>query len=427
MGSRGEWVTAIALLAASSGYAAMADRTPAVLLALVLTAAQVAPLPWARHRPTLAFGLVLVAFAAHLALLPTFLPADLALLVAAFSVIAARGWWPAGVGAIVGAAAALLLALPVWAADRGLEATTWQVYLTPGVGILAAVSTTAFLAERHRARTHRLQFWQVRAISAEREREQAAVIAALAERARLARDVHDTVAHALVVIAMHGEVARRKLGAGRAEQVDQLLATLVATAREALAETRELVSILATDDVAPAVGVGSLPEMVERLRRSGCSVSLDLDQGSSFPAPVSRLVYQVAREAVTNALRHAGAGAALAISVRREELAAPAAAASTAPAATASDTAAAAASAAPEAAASTAPAAAASDTAADAVATVIVDDDGGCGPRVVPTPGAGHGIRGLRERVEAAGGRFSAGPRTPSGFRVWAEIPVRRP
>ncbi|MGL5929006.1 MAG: DUF7134 domain-containing protein [Dermatophilaceae bacterium] len=112
MGQRGDQVVAAALLVASSAYVVV-DGTIAVLPALVVTVAQVAPLPWARRRPALVFGLVLMAFAVHIVLLPEFLPADLALLVAAFGVIVARGWWPAGVGAIVGGAAALLLALPV--------------------------------------------------------------------------------------------------------------------------------------------------------------------------------------------------------------------------------------------------------------------------------------------------------------------------
>ncbi|MGL5929005.1 MAG: sensor histidine kinase [Dermatophilaceae bacterium] len=218
-------------------------------------------------------------------------------------------------------------------------------------------------------------------MSAEREREQAAVIAAQAERARLARDVHDTVAHALVVITMHGEVAQRALSAGRSAQTGDLLTTIGATAREALVETRELVRILAADGVTPAVGVEVLPELVERLRRSGCSIRLDLDEDSSLPADVSHAVYRVVQEAITNALKHGGPSAVVSIRVCRNGPA----------------------------------------------VEVIVDDDGGGGPRTVPTPGTGHGLRGLRERVEAVGGRFSAGPRATRGFRVWAAIPVVRP
>ncbi|MGL5863594.1 MAG: sensor histidine kinase, partial [Phycicoccus sp.] len=314
MGQFGDRVVAAVLLVASSAYVVV-DGTIPVLPALVLTVAQTAPLLWARRRPALVFGLLLMTFAAHIVLLPEFLPADLALLVAAFGVIVVHGWWPAGIGAIVGSGAALVVALPVWTADRGLGATAWEAYLTAGVGIAAATLATALLAELHRARAQLLLSWQERATSAEREREQVAVIAAQAERARLARDVHDTVAHALVVITMHGEVARRALGADRSAQVDQLLTTLATTAREALAETRELVRVLATDGVTPAVGVEALPEMVERLQRSGRAISLDMDEHSSLPAHVSHTVYRVVQEAVTNALKHGGAGAAVSISV----------------------------------------------------------------------------------------------------------------
>ncbi|MGL4744505.1 MAG: DUF7134 domain-containing protein, partial [Dermatophilaceae bacterium] len=105
MGQRGDRVMAAALLLASCAYVVV-DGTIAILPALALAVAQVAPLPWARRRPALVLGLVLVTFTAHIVLLPEFLPADLALLVAAFGVVVACGWWPAGIGAIVGAAAA---------------------------------------------------------------------------------------------------------------------------------------------------------------------------------------------------------------------------------------------------------------------------------------------------------------------------------
>ena len=208
--------------------------------------------------------------------------------------------------------------------------------------------------------------------------------AAVAERARIARDVHDVVAHSLTVVMLHLTGARRALAADPA-QADQALARAELVGRESLDSIRQVMGLLrdpggGTD--VPVPGLADLPALIDGYRAGGLDIQSDL---SSMPtdadAAVGLVVFRVVQESLTNVLRHAP-GAACRVAVR---------------------------------------------AGADATARhVEVEVGNGVAPRIGAVDlRTGLGVRGMVERVRALGGRLEAGPVTGGGWRVWAMIPLR--
>lgn len=201
---------------------------------------------------------------------------------------------------------------------------------------------------------------------------------AMEERARIARELHDIVAHHLSVIAIESEAARLtspELGPGAGSRLE----AIAATAREALTETRRLLGVLREDTVAsraPQPGLDDLDDLIARARATGTPIRLTRD-GAIAPLPLSidLAAYRIVQEALTNARRHApGADVDVDVSCR------------------------------------------------DHVLHLRVRD---YGPGVLngePVPG--HGLTGMRERATLAGGTLVAGPAEGGGFAVDATLPV---
>lgn len=203
------------------------------------------------------------------------------------------------------------------------------------------------------------------------------------ERARIARELHDIVAHHLSVIAIESEAARLTSPDIAAETGGRLEA-IAATAREALTETRRLLGVLREDtggepDRAPQPGLGDLDELVERARATGTPIQLRRD-GEVVPLPgsVDVAAYRIVQEALTNARRHApGSEVDVEMSYRD-----------------------------------------------DALHLRIRD----YGPGVVNgTPASGHGLTGMRERATLAGGTFASGPAVGGGFEILVTLPTSEP
>jgi signal transduction histidine kinase len=213
--------------------------------------------------------------------------------------------------------------------------------------------------------------------------QQQARLASAEERSRIARELHDIVAHNLSVVVLQAAGAR-----AQAEQHSPNPSTLEKierSGREALAEMRRLVGVLREDDVVgpelePNPGVAQLPELIDRVRAAGLQVELCRDgQMAGLPPALDLSAYRIIQEALTNTLKHAGGQAHVWVSVRREP--------------------------------------------ADLVIE-IVDDGGGSSLGAAAPAGAGHGLVGMRERVALFGGQLQAGPRVPSGFAVTARLPI---
>ncbi|WP_207939220.1 sensor histidine kinase [Actinomadura darangshiensis] len=194
------------------------------------------------------------------------------------------------------------------------------------------------------------------------------------ERLRIARELHDVVAHSMSLIAVKAGVAVHVASARPDEALDALR-VIESTSRGTLAEMRHLLGVLRTGaaDLAPSPGLAGLPGLAERAAMAGVHVDLDVDAGD-LPDGVALSAYRIVQEAVTNVVKHA-APARCRVRVKASGL----------------------------------------------HLRIDVTDDGP-GVRVLPG-GDGHGLIGMRERVMMYGGDFTAGPRPEGGFAVSAAFP----
>ena len=221
-----------------------------------------------------------------------------------------------------------------------------------------------------------------RAEAAEQSREAEALRRVDEERLRIARDVHDVVAHAMVTINVQAGVGAHLLDRDPAQAYDTLR-SIKHVSGEALTDLRAMLGLLreegAGDTPAPPVQrLADLGDLRDSLAAAGVDVVFDIDPAArSLPAAVDATCFRVVQEALTNTLRHAGSTTAR-VRVARAE---------------------------------------------DRVVLEVVDD-GGVATASLRDSGAGHGLRGMRERVTALGGTLEAGPRTGGGWRVAASLPV---
>jgi len=215
------------------------------------------------------------------------------------------------------------------------------------------------------------------------ERDQREQLATVSERARIAREMHDVVAHSVSVMVALADGAGASMDK-QPERTRAALAELSRTGRDALNEIRSILGVLRTeetDDVpfdgaAPlAPTAGDLDELLRRFRAAGLPVER-VDAGPPLPQQprFTLTVYRVVQESLTNVLRYASGASTVRVEISR----------------------------------------------ADDVATVVVSNDAGTG---VVQPGSGNGLLGLRERVGAFGGTVTAGPHA-HGWRVHAAIPI---
>jgi signal transduction histidine kinase len=220
-----------------------------------------------------------------------------------------------------------------------------------------------------------------RAEEAERDRDRREREAVAAERARIARELHDVVSHSISVVAIQAQAVRRRLGPEQEQEAADLRG-IETTARQAMAEMRRLLGVLRAEGerlpLAPQPGLGQLPRLVERARETGLRVELDVEGPAASLSPgVDLAAFRIVQEALTNALKHAAA-ATVWVRVRYRER----------------------------------------------HLELTVEDDG---RGMSPLPGNGHGLFGMRERVALYGGTCTIGARDGGGFRVQAQLPLHEP
>jgi len=224
---------------------------------------------------------------------------------------------------------------------------------------------------------------EARTAELERAREQQIAAAVADERARIARELHDVVAHSVSLMVLQAGAARQALQQHPVKARASLL-SVESTGRAAMSELRRLVAVLRQpdqeEDLAPQPSLRHLDLLVGQMREAGLAVALDADGGlDEVPAGVDLSDYRIAQEALTNALKHSGAKR---VDVRVRCF--------------------------------------------DGAVEVAVDDDGR-GPSPSAADNGGHGLIGMRERVNLFGGRFEAGRREGGGFRVYARLPYEVP
>ncbi|RAO41589.1 Sensor histidine kinase YxjM [Micromonospora noduli] len=335
-------------------------------IALLFAAMTVAPLLALPRRPLLAWRLTV-----------------LALLICTFNAPADQAWpWtpPLALGSIA------VLAVVVARVDRPV--LVWVVTIStvpvltlvhpdnrvPVLLLLGALAIVGDLIRRNRLSRHALA---AQAELSEREQERRAV---LEERTRIARELHDVVAHHMSLIAVQAETAPYRLTDVPAPAAAEFVA-IAASARDALTDMRRLLGVLRSEtsgpQTAPQPDLTDLGAMVDAARRAGLPVTLDAEpvDDDRVPAPVGLAAYRIVQEGLANAARHA-AGAAVRVTVRVGR--------------------------------------------------------SGLGVRVENSPadvrptadgGSGHGLTGMRERATSLGGTFTAGPLPDGGYAVAAELP----
>ena len=251
----------------------------------------------------------------------------------------------------------------------------WPVAVSDAAGFAAVVLVVGLYAGTRRAYLAALRD---RARRLERERDQSIALAAAEERARIAREMHDSVAHHLTVIVALSDGALRAVPRAPGDAADAIR-DVSATARQALTETRRLLGVLRADSGEearqPLPGLVDLEDLLGRVRAAGLPVRYECSGTSADPPPAIQLaVFRLIQEALTNTMKHAGPDASAAVRLQL----------------------------------------------APAEVRVDVEDDGaGRGP----APGTGGGgLTGMRERISAFGGDLDFGPRDPSGWQVKARL-----
>lgn len=310
---------------------------------------------------------------------------NFAMLVITFTVATIGERWASRLALICSLTAAGLSQLR-WEAEPG---GSWpqQIFVT----VIMTVPFVLAWVMGDSLRTRRAYFNQLeeRAARLEREREAQSKVAVAAERARIARELHDVVAHNVSVMVVQADGAAYVMDAAP-DQARQALETISSTGRQALAEMRRLLGVLRTGDTreggeyVPQPDVEQIEDLVDQVRRTGLAVDFKVE-GTARPLPsgVELTAYRIVQEALTNTRKHGGPDAGASVRLVYFD---------------------------------------------DGLGLLVEDDGRGAAHELYEdggADGAGHGMIGMRERVGMVGGTLDAGPRPGGGFRISALLPLK--
>lgn len=312
-------------------------------------------------------------------------PSDFAMLVIIYTVAAVGSPRWASRLALVGGLSAATLAQIRWPEES--TGTLGRVFIT----VIMSLPFVLAWVLGDSIRTRRAYFDQLeeRATRLEKEREAQAKVAVAAERARIARELHDVVAHNVSVMVVQADGAAYVLDAAP-DQAKQALETISSTGRQALAEMRRLLGVLRTGDdpesgeYVPQPDVKQIEDLVEHVRGAGLTVDFKVE-GTARPLPsgVELTAYRIVQEALTNTRKHGGPKAGASVRLVYFD---------------------------------------------DGLGLLVEDDGRGSAHELYEDGGAdgrGHGLIGMRERVGMVGGTLDAGPRPGGGFRISALLPLK--
>lgn len=370
------WVSISNLNGAATGPSSIATALP---IAVVLSAV----VALRRRMPEKMLVLAVAAGLAQLVLDVPSAPEDFAMLVIIYTVAADGARWASRL-ALIGGLCAGTLAQLRWPTEAS----------GPGGVFIAIFQTVPFalawvLGDSIRTRRAYLAQLEERAARLEKEREAQAKVAVAAERARIARELHDVVAHNVSVMVVQADGAAYVMDTAP-DQARKALETISGTGRQALAEMRRLLGVLRTGEhqeggeYVPQPDVEQLDDLIEQCRTSGLPVDFKVE-GTPRPLPsgVELTAYRIVQEALTNTRKHGGpnAGASVRLVYFDDGLG------------------------------------------------LLVEDDGKGAPHELyeegGADGQGHGLIGMRERVGMVGGTLDAGPRPGGGFRISALLPLK--
>jgi signal transduction histidine kinase len=362
-----------ALLVVCCGFAFLPvwRREPVLLPITVVLAV---PVAFRRTYPVGAFAAGIAVGAVQVLAVNWPTGADVSIMILLYTLAACRPRRTSALGllaCLLGAAIACLH----WRVFHDAKPATALTFL----GFLAALPMLAWLfGDSVRWRRGYYTALEERARRLESERDALAQVTAAAERARIARELHDVVAHHVSVMVVQADGAAFALERSP-EKASAALTAISTTGRQALAEMRRLLGVLrspeqAAADLAPVPGTGDLGTLLEQ---AGIPVTFSQD---GRPRPLAEgadlTVYRIVQEALTNVRKHGGHGVAAAVALRHEP---------------------------------------------DQLTVTISDDGRGA---AAADDGAGHGLAGMRERVELYGGKVTAGPKAGGGYQVTATLPA---
>jgi signal transduction histidine kinase len=354
------WEIAIALAGAAALVGdAIFRGSGSIALAIPLAVLACAPLAWSARAPLPA---LLATTAGLLLCLAVFQPYHAAIFVLAVPLYSVASLGDRRRSVIVGAAtAAFVVVVVVVIADNVAVNTAVR---------LGVVFAAVVLGDMMRSR-------RALGIAKREEREQESLRRIADERLRIARDLHDTVAHALVAINVRAGVAAHLHAS---EDSDGALRDIMSVSAEALDDLRTTLGLLRDADdpapTAPTLDLASMTQLLDRAKVGGLDADADVQlNGHAIPIAVGQAGFRIVQEALTNVIRHADAAHAH-VALRVE---------------------------------------------ADSLHIDVTDDGTGAG---TPATG-GHGLRGMGERAAALGGEMSAGAADDGGWRVHARLPLR--
>ncbi|MFH9465719.1 sensor histidine kinase [Streptomyces clavifer] len=312
--------------------------------------------------------------------------ANFAMLVITYTVAMAGERWASRLALGCSLCAATLAQLR-WPEETSSGSWTQSVFV---VVVLTVPFVLAWvLGDSMRTRRAYLSQLEERAARLEREREAQSKVAVAAERARIARELHDVVAHNVSVMVVQADGAAYVLDASP-DQARQALETISSTGRQALAEMRRLLGVLRTGDTretgeyVPQPDVEQIEDLVDQVRQTGLAVDFKIE-GTPRPLPtgVELTAYRIVQEALTNTRKHGGPDAGASVRLVYFD---------------------------------------------DGLGLLVEDDGRGAAHELYEdggADGAGHGMIGMRERVGMVGGTLDAGPRPGGGFRISALLPLK--
>jgi signal transduction histidine kinase len=344
---------------------------------LAFSLALLACVPFRRRDPVAVFAAVSLVCLVQLAVLEQSVAGDFVVLVALYTVVAYGPSPRLGAAATACAVAGAVLAAARWAsADE-----EFSVPELAGV-LVVPLLLAATLGAWRRARLAQVAALHDRNRLLALERDQQAAVGAAIERARIARELHDVIAHSLSVIVVQADGAAAGAETRPAAAADALR-TIADTGRDALTQMRRLLGVLRAEDggtaLAPQPGTARLDALVGQVARAGLPARLAREgEARALDGTIDVTLYRLAQEALTNVLKHAGEVSRVDVVLRYRD---------------------------------------------DAVELQVRDD--GRGARAAGDD-AGHGLVGMRERVEMHDGTLEAGPRDGGGFAVRAVIPTER-
>jgi len=374
----GPWVFDGLLAVAAAGFGVVAlapvlplsPSQPRTVAAYALILAHSLPIALRRRFPVQVLACGLGTGLAFASLRLNLVPLGLGILIYVYSVAALR---PRRASLAGLAATEAMMALVFVARPRALGDRTTLVV------DIVLVAAAWLLGDGTRRRHEAVAAARERAAELERAREELARRAVVEERLRIARELHDIVAHSMSIIAVQSGVGAHVLDS-QPEEARKALAAVEATSRQALAEMRRLLGVLRQEaepsgSLAPSPGLAEVDALAADVARAGARVEVRIEgTRPELPLGLDLSAYRIVQEALTNVVRHAGPATAR-VRIRY---------------------------------------------APDTVDIEVVDDGRGAGTG----RGDGHGIAGMRERAALYGGSLDAGPLPGGGFRVAARLPV---